>query len=117
VTSRVQKIREASARLDSLHKRIEETSRTRNHGAEEREQWSRACAQFHLMYPDLFYPGGDAGLDALKLYEPSAIQVAIDFLDADPKHFRSGYTKEEIWHRIRNAPLIQDDKSFTMLTS
>jgi hypothetical protein len=111
MTNRVQEIREASARLDSLHKRIDETLRTRSRGPEERERWSQACAQFHKMFPELFYPGGDASLDALKRHEPSAIQDAIDFLDADPQHFRSGYTKEEVWRRIRNAPLIQTDKN------
>jgi hypothetical protein len=110
MTSRVQEIREASATLDALHKRIKDTFRTRDRGAEERERWSRACAEFHSKYAGLFYPGGDANLDALKRHEPGAIQLAIDFLDADPQHFRSGYTKEEVWRRIRNAPLTQEDR-------
>jgi hypothetical protein len=111
MTSRIQEIREASAKLDSLNKRINETVRTRDRGTEERERWSRACAEFHTKYAELFYPGGDASLDALKRHESDAIQLAIDFLDADPHHFRSGYTKEEVWRRIRNAPLIAKDKS------
>lgn len=111
MANRVQEIHEASAELDSLHKRIKETFRTRDRGVEERERWRGACAEFHSRYPELFYPGGDASLDALKLHEPAAIQVAIDFLDADPRHFRSGYLKEELWRRIRNAPLIQEDKT------
>jgi hypothetical protein len=111
MTNRVQEIREASAKLDALNKRVKETFRTRDRGAEERERWSRACADFHSRYADLFYPGGDASLDALKRHEPDAIRLAIDFLDADPQHFRSGYTKEEVWRRIRNAPLIQEDRA------
>ena len=110
MTSRVQEIRGASAKLDSLNKRINETVRTRDRGAEERERWSRACAEFHTKYAELFYPGGDASLDALKRHESGAIQLALDFLDADPHHFRSGYTKEEVWRRVRNAPLIAKDK-------
>jgi hypothetical protein len=109
--SRVQEIRDASAKLDSLNKRINETMRTRDCGSEERERWSRACAEFHANYAELFYPGGDASLDALKRHESGAIQLAIDFLDADPHHFRSGYTKEEVWRRIRNTPIIVTDKS------
>lgn len=111
MANRVQEIREASTKLDSLNKRIKETFRTRDRGVEERERWSRACAEFHSRYQELFYPGGDASLDALKFHEPAAIQLAIDFLDADPRHFRSGYIKEEVWRRIRNAPLIQEDKT------
>src|SRR5690242_4163874 len=110
MTNRVHEIREASAKLDALNKRTKETFRTRDRGAEERERWSRACAEFHSRYADLFYPGGDANLDALKRHEPGSIQIAIDFLEADPQHFRSGYTKEEVWRRIRNAPLIQKDR-------
>jgi hypothetical protein len=110
MTSRVQEIRDASATLDSLNKRINETVRTRDRGAEERERWSRACAEFHTKYAELFYPGGDASLDALKRHESGAIQLALDFLDADPHHFRSGCTKEEVWRRVRNAPLIAKDK-------
>lgn len=105
MSDRVHKIREASAKLDSLNKRINETVRTRDRGVEEREQWSRACAEFHTRYAELFYPGGDASLDALKRHEPAAIQLGIDFLEADPRHFRSGYTKEEVWRRLRKAPL------------
>lgn len=111
MTSRVQEIRDASAKLDLLNKRINETVRTRDRGAEERDRWSRACAEFHTKYAELFYPGGDASLDALKRHESGAIQLGIDFLDADPHHFRSGYTKEEVWRRIRNAPLVAQDKS------
>lgn len=105
MADRVQKIREASAQLDSLNKRINETVRSRDRGVQEREQWSRACAEFHAKYSELFYPGGDASLNALKRHEPGAIELGIDFLEADPLHFRSGYTKEEVWRRLRRAPL------------
>jgi len=111
MSDRVHKIREASAKLDSLNKRIKETVRTRDRGVEERERWSHACAEFHTKYAELFYPGGDASLDALKRHEPAAIELGIDFLEADPRHFRSGYTKEEVWRRIRNAPLSKKDKA------
>lgn len=110
MTDRIQEILRASATLDALNRRIKETVLTRNRGVEERERWSRACAEFHRRYPELFYPGGDAALDALKRRESEAIQTAIDFLEADPFHHRSGYTKEEVWRRLRNSPLLQLDK-------
>jgi hypothetical protein len=59
----------------------------------------------------LFYPGGDEALNSLKDYEARAIQTAIDFLEADPLHHRSGYTKEEVWKRLRNASLHANDKA------
>ena len=101
MTSRIQEIAEASAKLDALHKRINETVRTRDRGPAERERWSNACEEFHRRYPDLFYPGGDESLDALKRGESTAIATALDFLEADPLHFRSGYTKEEVWRCLR----------------
>ena len=103
--ARIQSILDASAKLDALHERIHETVRTRDRSAEDRKRWSDACAEFHRSYSTLFYPGGDASLDALKRHDADAIETALDFLDADPRHFRSGYTKEEIWRRLRNAPL------------
>ena len=96
--------------LDALNKRIDETLRTRERGPSERERWSRACDEFHRRYPTLFYPGGDESLDALKSHDTEAIADALDFLDADPMHFRSGYTKEEVWRRLGGAPLTPADK-------
>jgi hypothetical protein len=111
MSDRVRKIREASVALDSLHQRIHETVRARDRSAEDHDRWKRACAEFHSRFDQLFYPGGDASLDALKRHEPHAISQAIDFLDADPMHHRSGYTKEEVWRRLRHAPLGQRDKA------
>jgi hypothetical protein len=96
MTSRVQEIRDASAQLDALNKRIDKTLRGRDRGPAERERWSNACEEFHRRYSELFYPGGDAALYALKRNETSAIGTALDFLEADPLHFRSGYTKEVV---------------------
>jgi hypothetical protein len=108
---RVQEILAASAKLRALHERIHETFRYRSRGLEQRERWSAACAEFHARYPELFYPGGEPALDALKTCYPGAIQTAIDFLVADPMHFRSGYTKEYIWARLLQCSLLTEDKS------
>jgi hypothetical protein len=110
VSARIQVILDASAKLEALHKRIHDTARTRDRSAADRDRWSEACEAFQQLYATLFYPGGDASLDALKRNESEAIETALDFLDADPKHFRSGYTKEEVWRRLRNAPLTDAHK-------
>src|SRR5579862_7619773 len=109
--SRIEEILEASAKLDALNKRIRDTFRTRDRGPAERERWSEACKEFHRRYPGLFYPGGDKSLDALKQGESAAIAAALDFLEADPLHFRSGYTKEKVWRRLRSAPISLADKN------
>jgi hypothetical protein len=110
MSNRIQDIRKASARIVALNERISETLRTRNSGPAKREEWSKACDEFHRLYPELFYPGGDESLDALKRDESAAIETALDFLEADPVHFRSGYTKEEVWKRLRGASLTAGDK-------
>jgi hypothetical protein len=97
--------------IDSLNKRVIASARTRDLGSRERGEWSLACQEFHSKYAELFYPGGDANLDALKRGEPAAIQLGIDFLEADPRHFRSGYTKEEVWRRLRRTSLSSSDKA------
>jgi hypothetical protein len=109
-SNRIQEIHKPSAKIVSLNKRIDETLRKRSRGPAEREEWSKACAEFHRLYPELFYPGGDNSLDALKRDESAAIQTALDFLDADPVHFRSGDTKEEVWRRLRVTSLTAGDK-------
>jgi hypothetical protein len=107
---RVAEIREASGKLRALNARIHETFRTRDRGTDECARWEVACREFHARYPSLFYPGGELALDALKEREPVAIQTAIDFLVADPMHFRSGYTKEYVWARLLQCSLLPDDK-------
>ncbi len=39
------------------------------------------------------------------------MSTALDFLEADPLHYRSGYTKEEVWRRLRRAPLVPADRA------
>jgi hypothetical protein len=110
MSARIQLILDASAKLEALHRRIDETVRARDRSAADRERWSEACSEFHRLYPTLFYPGGDESLYALKRHETEAIETALDFLDADPKHYCSGYTKEKVWRRLRNAPLTDAHK-------
>jgi hypothetical protein len=62
-----------------------------------------ACREFHARFPSLFYPGGDDALSSLRTGDRAAIQSAVDFIVADPQHFRSGYTKEYVWVRLRSA--------------
>jgi hypothetical protein len=108
---RIQAILDASAQLEALHRRVQETVRTRDRGAAERERWRQACDEFHRRHRELFYPGGEAALDALKRRESTAIDAALDFLEADPRHFRSGYTKEEVWKLLRRAALADEHRA------
>lgn len=85
--------------LNALDSRIEETFKLRDRSAEGREQWAAACKIFHESFDGLFFPEGRANLLKVRVGDPAAIEAAIDFLLADPRHFRSGYVKEELWRR------------------
>jgi hypothetical protein len=37
--------------------------------------------------------------------DPAAVDAAVQFLLADPYHFRSGYLKERLWRWLANLPL------------
>jgi hypothetical protein len=106
---RVKNILEASAELRSLHDRVKETARLRDRNPQARDRWGVACREFHARFPALFYPGGDDALLSLRTCDPAAIQAAVDFIAADPQHFRSGYTKEYVWGRLSHCSLLPAD--------
>ncbi len=101
----LQEIKDRSAELRRLKGRISETVASR--GAE----WRAACAEFHARFDELVYPGGDAGLEAVRSGDPAAVENAIRFLVADPYHFRSGYIKEYLWRWLRHVELSRNKKS------
>jgi len=106
---RVKEILKASAELRSLHDRVRETARLRDRSPEAGERWAAACREFNARFATLFYPGGDDALSALRVCDPAAIEVAVDFIVADPQHFRSGYTKEYVWARLLQCSLLPTD--------
>jgi hypothetical protein len=106
---RVKSILAASAELRTLHDRVRETARLRDRSPQARERWTVACREFHARFPSLFYPGGDDALLGLRTCEQAAIQAAVDFIVADPHHFRSGYTKEYVWARLTQCALLPSD--------
>ena len=66
------------------------------------------CRQFHASFDSLAFPGGlEKELSELKEHDPEAIELAIQFLEADPWFFWSGYIKEEITHRLKRAHLMK----------
>jgi hypothetical protein len=98
-------IRASSATIRELYARIGETYANRDLSPSRREAWSRACAEFHERYGSLSYPGGDERWQALMALDSAEIETAISLLEEDPFHFRSGYMKEAIWHRLKGARL------------
>jgi hypothetical protein len=95
----------SAARLRQLKERIEETFRAHPHGPEHHA----ACDEFRKAYDSLAFPGGlAAGLKRLKNADPEAIELALQFLEADPYFFGSGYIKENILRQFKRYPLSKD---------
>ena len=69
------------------------------------EAWKRACKEFHGRYNELFYPGGLARWKAYLNGEMCESDTAIEILDPGVSYFRSGYLKEDIWRKMKRAPL------------
>ncbi len=94
-----------AARLRQLHERIHETFQARPHGPEHHA----ACDEFHKAYDSMAFPGGlSAGLKRLKNSDPEAVELALQFLQADPYFFGSGYIKENILRQFKRFPLTKD---------
>jgi hypothetical protein len=89
-----------AARLRELHDAIHRTYRDRS------DEWRRLCEEFHRSYDELAFPGGlDRGLEELKGGDAYAIELAVTFLELDAMFFRSGYIKEDLIQRLKNAEL------------
>jgi len=97
-------IRENAERLRHLFARIHEFKRPA--GPAHRA----ACAEFHESYDALAFPGGLDRLDRLKERDPETIAAAVQFLEAAPHFFRSGYLKEEILQRLKSCPLTDGQR-------
>ncbi len=101
-------IRANAHEIVRLHSRIDETVRYRSRSSADREEWSRACAEFHQRFPDLIFPGGEERWEAFLRRDPDEVDPAIAFLDVDPWFFRSGYLKQIVWDRLKRTHLSPD---------
>jgi hypothetical protein len=98
---------ENAAEINRLHSRIHETVKRRSESVEAKQEWSRACAEFHARYEELCIPGGwDAGfLERILAADPATIEVALCFLEVRPYFFRSGYHWKTILQKCKRAPM------------
>ncbi len=94
-------IRRESKVIDKLHSRIHETFLNRN---KDLETWKRACSEFHTYLSPM-----DSYIE--KIYDDSLsnnaelIEFGISFLELNPMFFRSGYIKEELLRKLKQASL------------
>ena len=100
-----------AAKLRELNQAIDSSFRVRNESESKGKAWEEACRQFHLSYDGLAFPGGLANfMTRLRERETAAIELAVQFLEADPLFFRSGYIKEDLLEHLRWSPLNEEQK-------
>jgi hypothetical protein len=99
------RIQQNSREINRMLAQINALVEVRDASPEQRRQWQAACEEFHSRYEGLCFPGGGAMLARVRGGDPAAIEAAVQFLLADPYHFRSGYLKERLWRWLANQPL------------
>lgn len=96
--------------LRRLNARIGETFAHRPDSTAGRAAWEAACREFHERFEDLFFPGGERAWSGFVRGEPTFVENALAFLEADPWSFRSGYHKQVVWRRLKQLPLNVEDR-------
>ncbi|HET9365447.1 MAG TPA: hypothetical protein VFP71_10615 [Candidatus Angelobacter sp.] len=71
--------------------------------------WQEAARAFHESYDKLAFPGGlSREFELLRIGDAGAIEMAIQFLEANPWYFRSGYYKADIFKMLGKHSLNDD---------
>jgi hypothetical protein len=100
-----------AAKLKDLHEAIHTALARRSESPARRAVWEDACRRFHAEYASLAFPGGLArAFSQLEAGDPTAIAMAVRFLEADLYFFRSGYHKEDFIKHLCKNPLSEDQK-------
>jgi hypothetical protein len=100
-----------AAKLKDLHEAIHTALARRSESPACRAVWEDACRRFHAEYDSLAFPGGLArAFSQLEAGDPTAIEMAVRFLEADPYFFRSGYHKADFIKHLCRKPLSEDQK-------
>lgn len=98
-----------AAELEKLQVQVDKTFRERGKGPKHKAAWEEATQAFHAAYDRLAFPGGiSREFELLKLGDSAAIEMAIQFLEANPWSFRSGYHKADILKMLRKHPLSDE---------
>jgi hypothetical protein len=100
-----------AAKLKDLHEAIHTALARRSESLDRRAVWEDACRRFHTEYDSLAFPGGlGRAFSQLEAGDPTVIEMAVRFLEADPYFFRSGYLKEDFIKHLCRNPLSEDQK-------
>jgi hypothetical protein len=99
-------IMENAEQVRRLDARIHETFKLRDKSEMKRDEWSRACAEFHSRYDMLAFPGGYAGArERIAQGDADTIEAALCVVECRPYFFRSGYMFKALLPKLKRANL------------
>jgi hypothetical protein len=97
-----------AAQLRDLHAATKATFARRDESNAQWEAWQEACLRFNTSYDALAFPGGiGIAMSLLEKNDPNTIEMVVQFLEADPWYFHSGYHKADMLKQLRHAPLSE----------
>ena len=100
-----------AAKLTDLHDAIHTTLRRRGESPACRAVWEEACRRFHAEYDSLAFPGGlGRAFSQVEAGDPTTIEMAVQFLEADPYFYRSGYHKVDFIKHLCKNHLSEEQK-------
>jgi len=102
-------IRQAEARTNFLHERIDEAFAVRDRSDDHWRHWENACSEFHAYKPTLFQLGEPAVLNDITAGSGPWRSAALLFLELDPWFFRSGYLKGKVARALKRARLQPEE--------
>ena len=101
----LERIKQNSRDINRLLARSNALVLERDASPAQRAHWQAACEEFYARFDGLCFPGGAATLARVRSGDSDAVEAAVQFLLADPYHFRSGYLKERLWRWLAHLPL------------
>ena len=107
MANRVKAIKAKAETLRALQKAIHAAFAQRDRSKADWQTWQQAADQMRQQYGELAHPT-DGSLSAFERGDVEGIEAVIDFLDADPMFFRSGYMKEWMWKRLARFSLSEE---------
>ncbi len=96
---------DSAAELRRADQDLHRLALARDTGATAWRAWEEAATRSKELV-QRFYAPLETAMPSLRRGEPPAVAAALDFLEADPWCFRSGYMKADIMHALANAPSL-----------
>jgi hypothetical protein len=95
-----------ATKLEKLRQKVDEKFRERGKSPKHEAAWQVAAVDFHTVYDNLAFPGGlTKEFEQLRAGDKTAIEMAVQFLEANPWYFRSGYYNVDILKMLSKHPL------------